>query len=396
MMIFKYSAINRAGKTQTGRIDAVNTSDFLEKIRNKGLTPTSYSQVKINNLKLKKSTRDQEISLRILKSISLLIGVNVPIIDSLMTVQREEGSRQGRKDLQTVVAHLKEGDRLSAALAETRIFSDPFLIGIVRAGELSASLMTALQDFITLREKEIEFSKSVRSSFYYPGFILLTSFLMLILIVKFVFPPIINILIQSGSDLPFLLLAYVEYERFTSEWSSFYLNPAFLCLFFISFYFLRAQSRNLFMKTPFIGSLLQSQGVVQFLSSLHLMLKNNVTLTDALIVLSETADSAELRYASTDALLRLREGAKFSDTIGDCYIFSETTRSVLRTNEKSKTLVLSLEGVVHIEIEKRNILMKNISKIIPPLLMLLVGGFVSLLVMTLVEAMMSVNDAIAF
>ncbi|NBN65947.1 type II secretion system F family protein [Pannonibacter tanglangensis] len=395
---FRYAAIDQNGKARSGQLDAIDAGDLSEKLRKQGLMITDHAQLRTTDQALhrKLSVRERDLALRLLKSISLLLSVNVPLIEAIMTVQRGERSRLGRKDLDTIATSLREGARLSAAFAETRLFSDQFLLGIVMAGERSASIASGLQDLIALREREYEFSKKVRSAFYYPGFVLVSAFFMFVLIVNFVFPSIVDILRQSKSDMPFLFVVYLEYEKILIDTPLAYLVGFALFVVLSIYWAFKNFGHQVFARMPLIGALLRSQGLVQYLSSLHLMLRNNLSLVETLTVLRDSSEQPELKAASKTALERLREGATFSDAFADCSMFSETLQSVLRSSGQSKALVPALDSAIRIESERREGLMDQFSKGLPPLLMLAVGGLVSLLVVTLVDAMMSVNDAIAF
>ncbi|WP_199823840.1 type II secretion system F family protein [Labrenzia sp. OB1] len=404
MKHFRYSAYRADGKWQTGDIEALSPETAFAALRALGLTPIDLDEGRAaQSGQAETSLRkpffyDPQLIVRTMRMLAILVSRQVPVPDALALTADAETSRAGRKQLQSMSRKVAEGRSLSAAMSEVYGFASPYILSMVSAGENTATLGTVLERVADQLDKDQELKRKIKGALAYPLILIIASIGMLIFISLYMVPALMPLLEQSRDGVPGVIGFMNDMSTFFGDNSLGVLLGLVGAVAGIVFVYKNPGTRGvleeLWFRLPVIGTMLASSETVRFCSSLGLMLSNHVALVRALDISREVARTSYFRKAIESAAPALKEGQSLNQAFAPYGRFPKTFNALARAGSETRALPAALGQIADVQ---RAILEKQIEtavKLLPPVLTLLVGGFVGTFVLIIVDTIMSLNDAI--
>lgn len=404
MKHFKYSAYRSDGKRQNGELEALSQEMAFAALQGMGLTPINLEEgaaVKegASAASLRKPfLYDPQLVLRTMRMLAILVARQVPVPDALALTADAEPSRYGKRQLQGMSRKVAEGRSLSGAMAEVYGFASPYILSMVSAGENTATLGTVLERVADQLDKDEELKRKIRGALAYPLILITASIGMLIFISLYMVPALMPLLEQSQSGVPGVIGFMNDTSIFLGENATGVLLSLCGAVAGAVFVARNAATRRfleeIWFRLPVIGTMLASSETVRLCSSLGLMLSNHVALVRALDISRQVARTSYFRNAIEAAAPALKEGQSLDQAFAPYDRFPQTFNALARAGSETRALPAALGQIADVQ---RAILEKQIEtavKLLPPILTLLVGGFVGVFVLVIVDTIMSLNDAI--
>jgi len=146
------------------------------------------------------------------------------------------------------------------------------------------------------------------------------------------------------------------------------------------------------MRLPFIKSIMINAEQIRFNSSLAMMSDAGVALDQAMLLSAQSVRNLNLKQELLSAQQKIRKGAKLSETLSKSALYPSFSVSLLEVGEESGDL-----GPVFDELSTRaksefQSAIKKVTTILEPLLILVMGGIVGSVVVTMLLSIISVND----
>ncbi|MEM9634950.1 MAG: type II secretion system F family protein [Pseudomonadota bacterium] len=404
MKLYKYSAYQVNGGRTTGEVEALSKEAAYSALQGIGLTPIDLDEGKhlggngeIASTR-KRFFHDPLLIVRTMRMLAILVSRQVPIPDALALTADAEASRYGKRLLQAMSRKVAEGRSMSDAMADAEGFASPYIISMVSAGESTATLGTVLERVADQLEKDRDLKRKIQSALSYPLVLIAASLGMLAFIALYMVPALMPLLEQSESGVPGVIAFMNASAEFMRD------NATIVGLVSVTVMIggtvaaQNSKTRRLFeelwFRIPILGSMLASSETVRFCSSLGLMLSNHVELVKALDISRQVARTVYFTKAIEAAAPALKEGLSLDQAFSSYDRFPKTFAALARAGSETRALPAALGQIADVQ---RAILEKQIEtavKLLPPVLTLLVGGFVGLFVLVIVDTIMSLNDAI--
>lgn len=404
MKHFRYSAYRSDGGKASGAIEAISLESAYSNLQGMGLSPISLEEktgktsTGDSSGKPRRLFHDPQLVLRTIRMLAILISRQVSIPDALALTADAETSRYGTKLLHQMSRKVAEGQSLSGAMSGAEEFSAPYIVSMVSAGETTATLGIVLERLAEQLEKDQELKRKVQGAFAYPLVLIVASLGMLSFIALYLVPALMPLLEQSENGVPTVIAVMNNTAVYLDAHSKKVLLSVALTLAGSILVIRRPATRKvleeLWFHIPVAGRMLASSETVRFCSSLGLMLSNHVELVRALDISKQVARTHYFTKAIEAASPALKEGQSLDQAFAGYDRFPRTFNALARAGSETRALPAALEQIASVQ---RAILEKQIEtavKMLPPILTLLVGGFVGLFVLVIVDTIMSLNDAI--
>lgn len=404
MKHFKYSAYSNDGKRRSGEMEALSRETAFSTLQGMGLTPIDLQeqQSKASSSDAHSSRKpffhDPMLIVRTMRMLAILVSRKVPVPDALALTADAEPSRSGRRLLQSMSRKVAEGRSLSSAMAEADGFASPYIISMVSAGENTATLGLVLERVAEQLEKDEELKRKIKGALAYPLVLIIASLGMLAFIGLYMVPALMPLLEQSEGGVPGIIAFMDDTATYLSDNMLWVLVASGAAVVLFIVVLKNAATRQLleeiWFRLPVIGNMLASSETVRFSSSLGLMLSNHVDLVRALNISEKVARTAYFTDAIRSAAPALQEGQSLDQAFAGFDRFPKTFNALARAGSETRALPAALGQIADVQ---RAILEKQIEtaiKLLPPVLTLLVGGFVGTFVLVIVDTIMSLNDAI--
>ncbi len=393
MRPFSYVAYDAAGARARGMILAETESDATTQLRKKGLfvseltAARSGTKSRLAPLSLRRNTRlNSDLQAVFTRQMAVLLGADLPVEAALEAV-RSSGENSPLTALATrAKAEVLDGQPLAEALERAGAGFPAYVIAAIHAGESSGALGPVFEELAdhldTLGTEKAE----IVSALVYPGFVAAVSFLVCAILMTSVAPEIVAMFEISGQPLPPLtrtVLAISDWIRAHAA----LLGAALVGLVLLIVLAgrvprLRAARDRFLLRLPLVGRLMRRAAAVQYLRTLALVLASRQTVPVAAENAARVLTVAQFRQEGEMVLAALQAGSTLSDALTKLSIIPAVARQLIAAGEMSARLARMAErSAVLVETDLTSE-RKRIAALLEPMLMMLVGGFVLLVVLS--------------
>jgi type IV pilus assembly protein PilC len=299
-----------------------------------------------------------------------------------------------------IAAQVEGGKSLGEALARhENVFSNIF-ISMVKVGEMSGNLDKSLEYLTVQLHREADLKSKVRGAMIYPAVIVAAMVIIGILMSIFVLPKLTSIFKEFGTvELPFMTRVVIAVADFMSAHAVITVLGLIGSVVGLIMFYRTYTGKRLFdiLSTRFlvIGPIVKKINLARFARILSSLLKSGIPIVEGLEVAGNSLGNIPYRELITKSANEVRLGKNLTDTLSkDESLFPVLVVQMLQVGEESGTVEDMLSQLaVHYE-EEIDTIMKNLSSIIEPLLLLFIGGIVGVLAVALISPIYSISQSI--
>ncbi len=401
MPAYKFEALDAAGKTQGGLLEADNAKAARAQLRARalvplGLTPVTTATTDGSAPKFRGRVFGATGLTVWTRQLAGLVGSGLPL-ERALTALADEAEQPRQREL---VAHLKSevnaGSPFARALATAPREFDEVYRAVVAAGEQSGALGAVLERLADDLEQQQALRAKVMGAMLYPAIVSLVAIVIVIVLMTYVVPQIAGVFTSSKRALPTLTVVMLAISAFVRYWGWAVAllgaggvtllvlarrNPAF-----------RERSDGLVLRLPFVGRLARGYNAARFGGTLAMLAGSGVPILKALQAAAETLGNRAMRADAMDALVQVREGAPFASALAGKKRFPGLLAMFARLGEQTGQLPLMLQRAsvqLSAEVQRRAI---AAATILEPLLIVAMGIVVVLIMLAVMLPIMQINS----
>ena len=393
MSTFNYTALDNLGKKKKGVLSAQSEREARKYIKDLNLTPITVTQSEsTRGIKSKVKNKDIVIMTR---QIATLLEANTSIIDALKIT----ADQLNNKDLITILYSLREdviqGKRLGQSMMKYPGVFDNTYSSLVTAGDSSGNLDTIFNKLADYLEESASIRQKVISALTYPFILIGFSIIVIVSLLVFVLPQVINQFIKAGAELPLItkLLLGLSNNIFIILFIilAIYIGLALLYKRFISEENNHISAHKRFLKIPLIGNFILTSEIERFSSTMALIMESGTNLDTALDESAKVFNNKYLNSLIIEAKNDVIEGKDFIYSLKQTNIFPDIFIQLISSGYKSGNLIKMFHkssSFLKNEIEtKRSIFLS----LLEPLVIIFMGGFIMLIVLAILIPIMQMN-----
>lgn len=393
MSTFNYTALDNLGKKKKGVLSAQSEREARKYIKDLNLTPITVTQSEsTRGIKSKVKNKDIVIMTR---QIATLLEANTSIIDALKII----ADQTNNKDLITILYNLREdviqGKRLGQSMMKYPGVFDNTYSSLVTAGDSSGNLDTIFNKLADYLEESASIRQKVISALTYPFILIGFSIIVIVSLLVFVLPQVINQFIKAGAELPLItkLLLGLSNNIFIILFIilAIYIGLALLYKRFISEENNHISAHKRFLKIPLIGNFILTSEIERFSSTMALIMESGTNLDTALDESAKVFNNKYLNSLIIEAKNDVIEGKDFIYSLKQTNIFPDIFIQLISSGYKSGNLIKMFHkssSFLKNEIEtKRSIFLS----LLEPLVIIFMGGFIMLIVLAILIPIMQMN-----
>jgi general secretion pathway protein F len=393
MSTFNYTALDKLGKKKKGVLSAQSEREARKFIKDLNLTPITVTQSEgVRGIKSKVKNKDIVIMTR---QIATLLEANMSIIDALKIT----ADQINNKDLITILYSLREdviqGKRLGQSMMKyPGVFNNTYS-SLVTAGDSSGNLDTIFNKLADYLEESASIRQKVISALTYPFILIGFSIIVIISLLVFVLPQVINQFIKAGAELPLItkLLLGLSNNIFIILFVILAISIGLTLLYkkFISEKNNHISAHKQFLKIPLIGNFILTSEIERFSSTMALIMESGTNLDTALDESAKVFNNKYLNSLIIEAKNDVIEGKDFIYSLNQTNIFPDIFIQLISSGYKSGNLIKMFHKssiFLKNEIEtKRSIFLS----LLEPLVIIFMGGFIMLIVLAILIPIMQMN-----
>ncbi len=393
-MRFTFQATDQVGEIIRGEMDAPDKDFVFNALTKRGLTPIVIKPMTSGGGLLKKGGRIELGKLSALdkillvKRLAAVLRAGIPVVESIEIIGSDTKPGRLRNILISLKASLERGETLAAGFTEfPKEFSSVF-IGLIKAGENSGSLDKNLETLASYLKRDYEVKRNLKSAMFYPTILLTTSIIIVVIMVVFVLPRITKAFETSGIPLPFITRMFLTVSSIVSG------NPiAVIGTFFAAvigfFLFMRSAPGKrivsvLSMRLPVISGVIKQLALSRFADILSSLLSSGLAAIEALEITAKSIGNLTYEREIEKAKENVKRGIPIGESLkGKPNLFPNVLVSMVTIGEKSGTLDETLKTLGEFYQEEVDRLIKNALTLIEPLMLLVMGGVVAFIAISI-------------
>ena len=403
MTLYKYKAKDKEGKEYERTIEVKNRTDIYRVIHEEGGTLVSIHET--SKIKFLISFSDifggvkthQKIIFA--KNLGSMIEAGLPVTRALEVMGRQSRSKSFKKLVANIEEDVSHGITLSDSMKKyPKVFSSLF-ISMVKAGEESGTVSTSLAMVASQMEKSYVLLKKVRGALIYPAVIISVMIVISVLMLIFMVPTLTATFEGIGVKLPLSTRILIALSDFLVENTLLVLALALGLVASALIFFRSVVGKSILdsfsLRLPVIGQIIREVQSARTARTLSSLLSAGVEIVVALDVTIDVLQNHLYKDALKRARVAIEKGeamsAVFSEYANLYPLFVSEMVLVGEETGKIADMLVNVANYYENEVDQKT---KDLSTIIEPVLMIIIGIGVGFFAISMLAPTYSLVDYI--
>ena len=415
MSSFRYRALTAAGQMTTGDVQGTNRAAAVRALEAMGLVPVEVAdgqaggaaerpkRAELSRAAERPSNKaigligiSASVVTQFTRELATLVSAGQTLAWSLETLAQDSSLGRMGVVIQHLLGEVKSGKSFADALARhPKLFQRSYL-GMIRAGEATGALDSALVELAGLREREERTRSKLIASMTYPLLLAVVAIGSLLILLTVVVPQFEPLFKDAKASLPSSTLMTLAVARFVENYGL-QTGIALAAFIFLIVAIARREggARSLhgfLLRIPLIGSIARARATAQTTRVLGSLLSGGVELPQALQLTRDVVGNRAVAASLDQALSGVRQGRPLWLCLNDAALLAPQAIRLCRIGEETGRLGSTLQqaaGWFETKLEER---IQRILSVLEPVIVVGLGVAVAGVVLSILAAVIAVND----
>ena len=406
MPVYEYSALDRAGKTVRGIIDADSAVSARQKLRRSGIFPVKINESSkpemlpsetISFSSVFKRVKIGEISATT-RQLSILLEAGIPLVASLEALILQIAN----PILKTIMAQVKEsvneGNSLALSLSRhPKIFSQIY-VNMVKAGEASGSLDVVLNRLAEYSERQQALTGRLKAALAYPALMFIIGAFVLFFLITFIIPNITGVFNEMHQTLPLPTIVLISISNsMKSFWWLIMLIFAG-CFLIAKRYKKTSKGTRIWdeysIRIPVLGGIYKKTAMARFGRTLGSLLQSGVPLLSALNIVRNIVNNILFADVIDSAIEEIQKGRPLASSLSNSIWFSPIAVQMISVGEQSGELEKMLDKIADTYEREVETQIMAATSMLEPVMILFMGLLVGFIVISILLPIFEMNQMI--
>jgi type IV pilus assembly protein PilC len=333
------------------------------------------------------------------KNLGTMVGAGLSIAKSLSVIENQVKNKKFKNIISSISTEIRKGKTLSEA---TKMYPDTFsniFTSMVKAGEESGKLSESLIIVANQMDGAYKLKKKITGAMIYPAVIISIMIIIGVLMLIVVVPGITSTFKELNIKLPLL-------TRILIGSSDFLKNNILLSLFVLisaclGFYFLSISSKGkrfldiFYLKLPIVGELVKETNAARVTRTLSSLLSSGVPFEESILITGEVIQNSFFKNILNEARIKVEKGETISSVFlsntNVCPLFVGEMMSVGEETGQLPSMLMEVANFYENSVDQKT---KDMSTIIEPVLMVIIGVAVGFFALAMISPIYSMMDMI--
>ena len=332
------------------------------------------------------------------RQLATLIESGITILSGLQMLADETSSRPLQKSLREVSADVQQGETLSDALRKQSQTFPAVYSRMIEIGERMGNMEAVLRQVATYLEKREALTRKLRGAMAYPAFIMVLTIGLMFLMVTFTLPGIMGMFGEFDIELPAPTRVLLAITNFTTAYQTQMVAGAVLAVTALALYLKTSIGQRhlamLLLKLPIIGDINTQSNVAQLCHTMSILLTAGLPMTEIMSLIVDTMGNVILKEAFSRVRTEMLQGQGLSQPIRQEKVFPGLLAQMVKVGEETGTLDTNLATLAIFYEEEANRAIGTLTSMVEPAMMLIVGGMVGFLAVSVIMPMYTMMGSI--
>jgi general secretion pathway protein F len=396
---FRYSAVRSDGSRHQGALLALDRSDAVRSLRQRGLMVTALDTARADdagNPGKRVRGANRQATLQLVGELAVLLKAGLPLDRAMaLAIDNIEDAGAARA-MAGLLAAVREGATLSRAMDDHPELFTPADAAMAEAGEASGQLAVALERLAAMLEQAAALRRMVGTAMIYPLALMVIALGVIALMLLFVVPQFEHLLDTAHGDLPAASMAVIGASRLLRAdwpWLLLALGAAGIG---IPQLLRRPGARTALDRTvlalPLLGELVRRMETARMAHTLGALVEGGVPLPHALALAQRTIGNSVMASAVATVATGLRQGGGLAGPLAQTGVLPRMAVAFLRTGEESSQLALMLGRLAQVLDRDVRTRLERLVAILTPTITVILGASVAGIIAAIMSAILGFND----
>jgi len=407
-MLYLYTAKTKSGDNRIGQLEAASDYELADLLRKQGLVLVSAKLAEIEeetsrfNFK-KLAGQFGHISLiekmMFSRNLAIMIKAGLSLNQALDVLAIQTKSPKFKKIINQIATDIQQGKSFSESLAKhPGVFNDLY-VNMVKIGETSGNLNEILQNLAEQMKKDHELISRVRGAMIYPAVIITAMLGIGIIMMVVVVPKLTEVFVEMKIELPLstrVIIGVSNFLRYNLIFSFLFLSV--LILFARLSAKVKSVKRflhNIYLRLPIFGSLSRKINSARFARNFSSLVESGVAIVKSLEITAGTLSNLYFKESLIASAQQVKKGKELSSALSSyTNLYAPMIIQMVSVGEKTGDLAGILNNLADFYEEEIDNITKNLSSIIEPIIMLIVGAAVGFFAISMIQPMYSMMGGV--
>ena len=402
-MKYIYQARSKEGKIETGTVEASSKEAAVLLLQKYNVFVTSIKEqhalvLNFENISFLNRVSKKDLAI-FSRQLAVMIQSRVPVTQSLKGLAVQIKNPSFKNKILKISQLVEEGQPLSEAFNTYPEVFSVFYVSLVKSGEASGKISETLAYLSDHLEREHDIMAQIRDAMIYPIFVITVLFAVIVLVILFVMPRLMELINQTSAEPPVLTRTIISFYGFLANYG-WILIIGFICLvLFLVYYFTTKEGKKrlgtLSLKVPVINSFLKKIFLIRFAENVSTLVGAGLSINNALKITRDTMENFEYQKMLEEIEKRVSEGEKISAVlVRYSNLVPPFVVQMIQVGEETGTLDNNLMEIVNFYNKEVKRAVQTFTALLEPALIIFLGAIVALMAAIVIEPLYGVLGAI--
>ncbi len=390
MPSYTYKASKPNGEIMSGELSGDSREAIIQKLHEQGLIIINIDEKiglhfgGLSNVQIGGISLTEKVIFT--RQLATMLGAGLPITSALDILIEQQKSASLKVSLTNIYKDVQSGLGLAASFRKYKVIFNDLQLSLIEAGEKSGNLVEIIKQIAVDMQKSSSIQGKIKGALIYPAIIFFAIIIVVIVLVVFMVPAVKDLYKDlGGGDLPAITQALVVISEFFTNPIGLLLTIIFVIGTIIGY---RSYSKTdsgrrvidrLILRAPVFGDLTAKIQVVQMTRLLQLLIHSGIPIIDALRATANSLSNVHFKNALLYAAQEVAKGTPLAPPLAKSKVIPLIVVRMISTGEQTGALDKILGDLTVFYEEQVEEITSNLTKLMEPLILLIVGGLVGLL-----------------
>src|SRR3989338_180278 len=400
---YSYTARNKTGAVERDVVSALSEHAIAEMLRERGLVPTAINPVRqrISFSEVLESISRVKLldKITFMKNLSVMMKAGLPLARSLKILAAQTANKKFGKILSEIARCVESGTTLADSMARyPRVFS-PVFVSMVRVGEIGGNLEQNLLYLGDQMQRDYDLISKARGALTYPIVVLIALGIVGFLMFTFVLPKLTATFKDLNAELPLMTRVVI---RVVDVFANYGVIVLFVLVFLVFgfLYWRKTESgrkvvHKVILHVPLFSGIVKKINLARFVRVLSSLIKSGMPIVQALETSAYVVGNIYYQKVIADSASKVKIGSPLASGFRKYpKLFPSLVVEMMEVGEEAGTTEQVLNEVANFFVFAADQTMKNLSSILEPVIMMVIGAVVGFLAVALVSPIYNLTQNI--
>ncbi len=390
-MKFNFKAKTEAGDLKEGLVEAISREAAIEILQKNALIPLQVVSDErggwegaIRDVQRLWEGASQKELMVIFRQLATLIEAHVPVVTSLNTISEQSDNRFLRNVLHEMEDDIEDGMSFSESLEKHPTVFNAMTVNLVRAGEVSGNLQKSIEFVADNIEKNYHLTSKIRGALFYPAFVLAVAGVIAFIVVTFILPKITVLIKDMNVPVPWYTTVLINLGDFMNAYWWAVLIGLFAVAASIAYYFKTDSGQHewdrIVLRLPVFKTLAKNVYITRLAENLAALMAGGIPVVRALMITSDVIGNTVYAEIMLHAAEEVKTGGAMSGVFRHYPAeIPPIVSQMVKIGEETGTMSHVLDGIGKFYNQEVEVMTRNLTTLIEPLLIVLLGIGVGIL-----------------